>query len=301
MLTTISRCLLSLAFAVPTFPIAAQAQCRTMKAELTDYVRTRDAKIGIAVITDRHDTICVNNEHPYPMNSVMKLYQAMAVVDMMQQRGHKVDSVFTFDRDEMDEKTYSPMRDTFQKRKTETSVAELLKYSLQQSDNNACDMLFRHVVGVHDTDKYIRRLGFKDFAIAASEADMHADTTRVHTNWSYPLTAAMLINRLFTERLYNAEYQHFLIKTLNECSTGVNRLAKPLLTSGATIGHKTGTGFTSPEGYPQGINDVGFVRLPDGRSYSVAVFVETSRYDMEQTEQMIADISGIVLRNVKNN
>lgn len=301
MLTTISRCLLSLAFAVPTCPIAAQAQCRAMKAELTDYVRTCDAKIGIAVITDRHDTICVNNEHPYPMNSVMKLYQAMAVVDRMQRRGHKVDSVFTFDRDEMNEKTYSPMRDTFQKETNETSVAELLKYSLQQSDNNACDMLFRHIVGVHDTDKYIRQLGFKDFAIMASEADMQADTTRVHTNWSYPLTAAMLINRLFTERLYSAEYQHFLIKTLNECSTGSNRLPKPLLTSGATIGHKTGTGFTSPEGYPQGINDVGFVRLPDGRSYSVAVFVETSRYDMEQTEQMIADISGIVLRNVKNN
>lgn len=91
-------------------------------------------------------------------------------------------------------------------------------------------------------------------------------------------------------------FQRFLTKTLNGCTTGENRLAKPLLPTNAVIGHKTGTGFPSADGHPQGINDVGFVRLPNGRSYSIAVFVKSSRYDMEKTERLIADVSEIVWR-----
>ncbi len=304
---------------------------KAMQTALENYVRTHDADIGIAVITDRGDTVCVNNDCRYPMNSVMKLYQAMAVADGMQRRGHRLDSVITVSRNEMEEDTYSPMRDRYPQGNFRISIADLLKYSLQQSDNNACDILFRHVVSIPETDRYIRSLGISGFAISASEADMHADTSLVNSNWNHPLAAAMLINRLFTspvfdgcEKVYdscekehdchkrdfdNCEknhdnigrrcdniFQRFLTKTLNGCTTGENRLAKPLLPTNAVIGHKTGTGFPSADGHPQGINDVGFVRLPNGRCYSIAVFVKSSRYGMEETECLIAEVSEIVWR-----
>lgn len=280
-------------------PVATQAQISAMKTTLKDYVRTHDADIGIAVITDRGDTVYVNNNRRYPMNSVMKLYQAMAVADMMQRRGHRLDSIITVSRKEMDEDTYSPMCDRYPNGNFRISIAELLKYSLQQSDNNACDILFRHVIDITETNRYIRSLGISGFAISATEADMHADTSLVNGNWNHPLAAAMLINRLFTEALYDNTYQHFLTETLNGCTTGENRLAKPLLPTNTEIGHKTGTGFPSADGHPQGINDVGFVRLPNGRSYSIAVFVKSSRYDMKETERLIADISEIVWREVR--
>lgn len=304
-----------------------------MHTALEDYVRTHDADIGIAVINDRGDTVCVNNGRRYPMNSVMKLFQAMAVADKMQRRGHRLDSMITVSRNEMEEDTYSPMRDRYPKGDFRISIADLLKYSLQLSDNNACDILFRHVVGIPETDRYIRSLGISGFVISASEADMHADTSLVNSNWTHPLAAAMLINRLFTSPVFdccsnvydrckngfgcckkelsdceknhdyirteNANiYQRFLTETLNGCTTGENRLAKPLLPTNAVIGHKTGTGFSSADGRPQGINDVGFVRLPNGRSYSIAVFVKSSRYNMEETERLIAEVSEIVWREV---
>ncbi len=322
-----------------TLPLAAQSQTPVMMAEskcsdmhteseslsiqiaLEDFVRTHDADIGIAVITDRGDTVCMNNGRKYPMNSVMKLYQAMAVADVMQQRGHRLDSMITVSRKEMEEDTYSPMRDQYPKGDFRISIADLLKYSLQQSDNNACDILFHHVIGISETDRYIRNLGISGFAISASEADMHADTARVYENWNYPIAAAILINRLFTEPVFDSDqkgnencenehdnigigrrydniYQCFITETLNECTTGRNRLARPLLPTNAVIGHKTGTGFPSANGHPQGINDVGFVRLPNGRSYSIAVFVKSSRYDMEETERLIAEVSEIVWREV---
>lgn len=279
-------------------PVKAELE-KAMQMALENYVQTHDADIGIAVITDRGDTVCMNNDCRYPMNSVMKLYQAMAVADMMQRRGHRLDSMITVSRKEMDKDTYSPMRDRYPNGNFRISIAELLKYSLQQSDNNACDILFRHVIDITETDRYIRNLGISGFAISATEADMHADTSLVNGNWNHPLAAAMLINRLFTEALYDNTYQHFLTETLNGCTTGENRLAKPLLPTNTEIGHKTGTGFPSADGHPQGINDVGFVRLPNGRSYSIAVFVKSSRYDMKETERLIADISEIVWREVR--
>ncbi len=279
-------------------PITAQGRCTAMRTALENYVRTHDAEIGIAVITDLHDTICINNNIRYPMNSVMKLYQAMAVADVMQRQGHRLDSLIDVSRKTLEEDTYSPMLTQYPRGNFRISVADLLKYSLQQSDNNACDIMFHHIVDVTETDRYIRGLGLNGFAISASEADMHSDTTRTHDNWNYPLTAAMLINRLFTERIYEDEYQHFLINTLNGCTTGGNRLAKPLLPTNAVIGHKTGTGFESADGRPQGINDVGFISLPNGRSYSIAVFVKSSRYDMAGTERLIAEVSEIVLRSM---
>ncbi len=46
------------------------------------------------------------------------------------------------------------------------------------------------------------------------------------------------------------------------------------------------------------VNDVGYVHLPNGRHYSIAVFIENSGYDMEQTEDLISKISEIVFRHL---
>lgn len=80
-----------------------------------------------------------------------------------------------------------------------------------------------------------------------------------------------------------------------DCATGLQRLPSPLEAAGAGIGHKTGTGDVSAEGRIIAVNDAGCVFLPDGRAYSIAVFVADSAYDMAMTEKIIADISAIVL------
>lgn len=272
------------------------AQNHVLKKELEAYVCSCDAEIGIAVITDRQDTICVNNGRPYPMNSVLKLYQALAVAEVLQRRGIALDSCISIKREELHPKTYSPLREKYPSEDFSLSIGDLLKYALQESDNNACDLLFDRIIGMGDTEEYIRKLGVENFAIRVNERDMFENHEASSENWNYPLSAAIVIDKLFTRTLFQSVYQDFLKRTLVECRTGQNRLPKPLLQTGATIGHKTGTGFDSPAGLPQGINDVGFVTLPTGRHYAIAVFVKSSQGDMAATEQMIADISDIVYR-----
>ena len=85
---------------------------------------------------------------------------------------------------------------------------------------------------------------------------------------------------------------------LEQCHTGLDRLAEPLLTTNVTIGHKTGTGFPTPEGRISAINDCGYVNMPNGMRYSIAVFVADSGYDMAATSAIIADISKIVWKEM---
>lgn len=49
------------------------------------------------------------------------------------------------------------------------------------------------------------------------------------------------------------------------------------------------------------MNDAGYVFLPDEQGYAIAVFIADSGYGMAETEKIIADISGIVFNNIRQN
>ena len=80
------------------------------------------------------------------------------------------------------------------------------------------------------------------------------------------------------------------------CNTGPERLPKPLAATGAVIGHKTGSGDRNSTGALIGTNDIGFVQLPDGQHYTIAVFVKDSQESLQETERIIAEASDIVYR-----
>ena len=86
---------------------------------------------------------------------------------------------------------------------------------------------------------------------------------------------------------------------LEECNTGRDRLAAPFIGSGVIVGHKTGTGDSLVPGRISAINDCGYINLPNGMSYTIAVFVADSAYGMSETSAIIADISEIVYGHIR--
>ena len=64
------------------------------------------------------------------------------------------------------------------------------------------------------------------------------------------------------------------------------------------MGHKTGTGDRNAKGQQIGCNDIGFILLPDGHAYSIAVFVKDSEADNRENSEIIAEISRIVYEYV---
>lgn len=280
------------------FPTLLQAQCNTLKVQLENAIKNKKAEVGIAVILDGKDTITVNNNVRYPLMSVFKFHQALALADYMSQRNIPLDTRLHIKASDLKPNTYSPLRDKYPQGGIDLSIAELLEYTLQQSDNNACDILFHYQGGPESANKYIHSLGIDSCSIAFTENDMHDDINRCYQNWSTPLAAAQLLEVFLNQPLFGKTYKDFIYQTMTECKTGADRLFAPLSGKNVIIGHKTGTGDKNEKGQLMAINDIGFVILPNNHAYSIAVFVKNSDENPKVSTEIIAEISRIAYEYV---
>lgn len=266
-----------------------------LRSQLQAIADKAAAQVGVAVIVDGKDTLTVNNHVRYPLMSVMKFHQALAVAHALEERGLPLSTSLRIERQDLLPDTYSPLRDRYPQGGISLTVGELLAYTLQLSDNNACDILFRYIGGVEVADRFIRSLGLGGFALSATEADMHRHPDKCYDNWSTPFSVALLMDKLAADALpIDTTYTHFIHQTLLDCQTGQMRLPAPLQGTTARIGHKTGTSDQNVRGEWTGINDAGFVLLPDGKRYAIAVLVKDSKLSLRDTEKIIADISEVV-------
>ncbi|MDE6343366.1 MAG: class A beta-lactamase [Muribaculaceae bacterium] len=273
--------------------VAADRRYEHLQRRLDEFVSGKDARIGIGLIIDGCDTVAVNGRRDFPMLSVYKFPQALAVADFCLRNGKTfADSVYV-NRDEMKPDTYSPMRDRYGVADMSLPIDELLRYSVQQSDNNACDILFRMIGGPAVADSLMKELGYGNIVIESTEDEMHADIYLCYLNRSTPVEMAMLLDRFYTEMRHAAPEYMSIAEMMETCETGIDRIVAGL-PPGAAAGHKTGTGDRNSQGRLIGINDCGYVRLADGRRYSLAVFVSDSAYSMNETAAIIAEVSRII-------
>lgn len=180
------------------WPVRAE---EPLEAEILKITEGADARVGVALIVDGQDTLTVNNDYGYPLMSVMKLHQAIAVTSYLEEKGRSLDEATCITSRDLKPDTWSPLRDRYPEGNVRMSIRELLCYTLQQSDNNACDILFSRVLGTEGVDSLLRTAGVKDFAIAATEDAMHRELSRCQDNWSTPLSTAEMLDRLVAGRL----------------------------------------------------------------------------------------------------
>lgn len=263
---------------------------------ISQIVSTCPGEIGVAVIINNVDTVKVNNKSVYPMMSVFKVHQAIALCNDFDNKGLSLDTLITINREKLDPNTWSPMMKEHAEPVISLSVRELLRYTLTQSDNNASNLMFKDIVKVAQTDSFICTLiPRSSFQIAYTEEDMSADHNKAYSNYTSPLGAAILMNRLFTENLISEEKQTVIKNTLQECVTGTDRISAPLLDKeGVVIAHKTGSGHTNENGVLAAHNDVAYVRLPNQVCYTLAVFVKDFKGNESQASQYVAHISAVV-------
>ncbi len=269
-----------------------QALTDTLSKITSDY----PGEIGVAVIIDNADTVAVNNKSIYAMMSVFKVHQALALCNDFDRKGLFLDSLIAMQRDKLDPDTWSPMLKDHREAEFALPVKELLRYTLIQSDNNASNLMFNRLADVARTDSFIATLiPRQSFKIAYTEEEMSADHAKAYSNRTSPLGAATLMNRLFTDSLISKGKQSFIMETLEQCSTGKDRIVAPLLDKeGVVVAHKTGSGYTNEAGILAAHNDVAFIRLPNGKHYALAVFVKDFKGSEEEAAKAIARISAAV-------
>lgn len=268
-----------------------------LEKELTAIADSAKGDVGIALIYDG-DTLTVNNDAIYPMMSVFKLHQAVALCRMFEENGTSLDSVMTLRRSELDPHTWSPMLKDHSGEVISLPMRRLLEYTLIESDNNASNEMFVRLMSPAACDSVIAGIIPRgSFEIRFNEAEMQDDHSRAYSNRTSPLGAAILIDRLFTDTLVGKSYQDFIKSALLRCQTGPDKISAALSeTEGITIGHKTGSGYRDENGRLTASNDVAFISLPDGRHYALAVFVKDFDGTDAEAAATIARISAAVIK-----
>lgn len=284
---------LQLLAAIILFSIPVCAQSTLLEQELRKVIKDKRANVGIAIKIPGKESITLNNGNEYPTMSVFKFHLALAVTDHLNRNNLSPETPMHIQKSDLHHNTYSPIRDKYPEGNVTLTIQELLHYTVSLSDNNGCDILFRYMGGTDKVDSYIRSLGIEDFRIAATEEEMHSDHSKQYANWTTPAAAVELMEMFLSGKLFSPEYHQMLYMILTETKTGPDKL-KAGLPADIVLGHKTGSSFRTPEGLKAADNDLGFVVLPDGRSYCIGVFVKDSYEDDLTNAAIIAEISRIV-------
>lgn len=250
-----------------------------------------DRNMGVAVISGWGDTISVNGDRRFELQSVMKFHQALAMAKTMSAVDF-LNTKVTYGADDLKANTWSPLRAVNSHGGT-VDLSTLLYYSLRMSDNNAADILFDRFLSPAKVDSLLRsETPARDFAIAHTEDDMHRDISLSAENWSTPLDCAGLFNYAFAEDTTQS------IVALQAVMASASAFGNSRIVKGIGKGrvfNKTGTGFEK-DGKTSAVNDAAFVYFPYASGgfghYSIAVFA--SDCDAAETEAKIAEISELV-------
>ena len=267
---------------------------RELEKQIEQIAAGARGRVGVAaVVLETGETVALNlNEH-FPMQSVYKLPIGMAVLREVDAGRLKLTERVRVEKSEfVREGQRSPIRDE-NPNGAELTISELLRYAVSESDGTASDVLLRLAGGPDAVNKYLGELKVSGIVVLNSEKEIGQDWETQYRNWASPDGAVALLRALHEGRGLSAECKALLLKLMTETPTGPKRL-KGLLPQGALVAHKTGTGGANKSGINAATNDIGIITLPNGRHVAIAVFVSDSPADLATREGVIAKVAKAV-------
>lgn len=271
------------------------AQVNSLKTKIENIIKDKNATVGVSIIANNlQDTININENLHYPMQSVFKLPIALAVLLEVEKGRLKLNQKIKVTSKDLLPNTWSPIRDKFPNGTTMT-LEEIIEYTVSQSDNNGCDILLRLIGGPTVVEDFLLQNQLSDISIKVNEETMHKEWNVQFQNWATPLSLNRLLIKFHAsgnESILSEKYYQFLWKTMAETSTGANRL-KGQLPKNTIVAHKTGSSGTNDKNVTAATNDIGIIILPDGSPIFISVLITNSLENEKTNEKLISDIAKI--------
>jgi len=293
----------ALSCAAPLLLVAAPVQARqtislqtqrdlAIEQQVSAIVAQGRGRIGVAAVDlDGGGQIMINGDMPFPMASTAKVAVAATYLAGVEQGRLRLDQSFPM---------MVPVSETEDTRGSVASVRpgevmtaqSLMELSITRSDNHATDGLIAAVGGIGAVNSWLSRIGIAGQHLDHTMATLVRDDGRINPattidtrTSSTPRAMAALLAAIDRGGALSPESRAVLLDTMTRTSTGKNRIRSGL-PEGVVFAHKTGTlaGVT---------DDVGIVRLPDGRHLAMAIFV-TGPEGHTQHAALIAQIARVL-------
>jgi beta-lactamase class A len=270
------------------------SQINIIKEKIEQIVKSKCATVGVGVLDfENGDTLTFNGSGHFPMQSVFKFHLALAVLNQVDQGKFTLNQNIFVRKADLIPNLYSPMREKYPEGDVNLPLSEIIKYTVSQSDNSGCDLLFKLIGGTEIANKFIHKIGVKDVAILDPEVRIQNDWSLQYKNYSTPFAAVQLLQKFHKQHILSKNSQDFLYKIMVETTTGPNKI-RGLLPKNTIIAHKTGFSGKNKEGLTGGTNDIGIITLPNGKQFAIAIFVSNSLEDEMTNDKMIAEITLVV-------
>jgi beta-lactamase class A len=264
-----------------------------LQNQIAEIAKEAKGKVGVsAIVLETGETVSLNNNERFPIQSVVKLPISMAVLKQIDEGKLKLDQNISVTREDfVPSNMHSPIRDA-NPNGAEITIRELMRSAVSESDGTACDVLMRVAGGAKAVQKYVDDLGIVEIEIKRTHKEFGKNWEMQYDNWSSPEGAIALLTALHAGDGISADHRELLLKFMTDTPTGPNRL-KGLLPAGTVVAHKTGSGGTR-DGITSATNDIGIIYLPNGKHIAIAVFVSDSPADEKTREGVIAKIAKAV-------
>jgi beta-lactamase class A len=293
--------------------------------------RARPGQLGVAARdVETGETWSFEGARRFPMQSVFKLPLGAFVLRAADHEEFSLTDTVRLTESDLSP-PYSPIGAAFPGRFMYT-VEELLVAAVGGSDNTAADVLMRLAGGPGLVTGWLTERGIRDLRIDRYEREFQlalnamppfrpawaresvflaaleavpAEKRKVATlryledprDTSTPIGAVMFLEALARGDLLPPATRDRLLRIATETTTGARRL-KAGIPEGATLAHKTGS--ARPDfGMNPAINDIGILRLEDGRQIAIAVFLSASTLPYAEAEGLIADVMRSVVRSLR--
>ena len=277
--------------------ISCQTTAQTvdsLRQKIEQIVSTKSAIVGVAIIGNNgKDTLTINGDRHFPLQSVFKFHIALAVLSQIDQGNFSLNQKIKIEKKDLTPNLYSPIRDKYPNG-TILPISKILEYTVSQSDNVGCDLLLKLIGGPQVVEEYFIKNNIKDVSIKINEEVQQANWDLQFENWTTPKAANEVLSQFYYNKtkLLSKKSYDFIWKTMKGTKTGKARL-KGQLPKNAIVAHKTGTSGANKAGLTEAVNDIGVVFLPNGQHYFISVFVTKSTENNETNEKIISDISKV--------
>jgi beta-lactamase class A len=260
-------------------------------------------------------SVTVNGDEAFVMASTYKVAIAVTLLDRVDKGQLKLSDLIDISQ-EMMVAGDNAIAQNFVHPGIKLSVANLIEPMITESDNTATDVCLKLAGGPEAVTKMLRSIGIteqrvdrytteilrdfyglpdkayasvlaeavaKDPTLAAKQPDRNLEFEKAPRDQSTPKAMLELLLAIDSGKVLSEKSREFLLAAMSRTRTGTGRL-KGLLPKGTPVAHKTGTiGGVA--------NDVGFITLPDGRRFAIAVYTKSSTTPAADQDRAIAEVS----------
>ncbi len=260
-------------------------------------------------------SVTVNGDETFVMASTYKVAIAVTLLDRVDKGQIKLSDLIDISPAMMVAGD-NAIAETFIHPGLKLSVENLLEVMITASDNTATDTCLKLAGGPEAVTKMLRSIGIteqrvdrytseilrdfyglpdkayisvlaaalaKDPTLAAKQPDRNLEFEKAPRDQSTPKAMLELLLAIDSGKVLSKKSREIFLATMSRTHTGPGRL-KGLLPKGTPVAHKTGTiGGVA--------NDVGYITLPDGRRFAIAVFTKSSTTSVADRDRAIAEVS----------